>query len=309
MTLKKTIRLGTRGSALALAQAELTAAALRHAYPGVEIETRVITTSGDQKLDLSLIKRTPAGAKGLFTKEIEEALVRGEIDIAVHSCKDMPGEMLDGLILAAVLERAPTGDVLITKEAVTLETLPQGSEIATSSVRRARQLAWARPDLQISEIRGNVQTRLRKLVESQTLAGIILAHAGLERLGFHIPGELKTEQGTFQTTLLDTFPAIGQGAIALQTRAGDAGLVAPVNHLPTWRAITAERELMRLLQGDCNLPVGVRSSEPKPGSLQLEALLFDTDDASKPPRKGAATGDIETPGRIAADVFTQLTQP
>lgn len=308
MTTLTTLRLGTRGSALALAQADLTADALRRAYPGIQIETRIITTTGDKKLDISLIKASPAGAKGLFTKEIEDYLVRGEIDIAVHSCKDMPGDMLAGLTLAAVLERAHTGDILITKERFSFNDLPRGAHIATSSVRRARQVTWVRPDLQTEEIRGNVQTRLRKLTESTTLTGIILAQAGLERLGFDaLRGQIETEQGTFYTTLLDTFPAIGQGAIALQTRVEDAALVAPINHLPTWRAIVAERELMHLLQGDCNLPVGVRTSEPSAGILRLEALLFDTDHPEKAPLQAAAQGPSSAPEAVAADVFAQLS--
>jgi len=307
MTAPRTITLGTRGSALALAQADLAAAALRAAYPDARIETRIITTSGDQKLDISLIKRTPSGAKGLFTKEIEEYLVRGEIDVAVHSCKDMPGDMAPGLVLAAVLERARTADVLISREkAYTLETLPHGAHVATSSVRRARQLTWKRPDLVIEEIRGNVQTRLRKLTESTTLTAIVLAQAGLERLGLHpAEGSITTEQGTFYTTLLETYPAIGQGAIALQTREADAALVAPVNHLPTWRAVRAERELMRLLNGDCNLPVGVRTRE-EGDSLFLDAILF-SDDPEEPPREASAQAPANLPEAAAALAYAQLS--
>lgn len=307
MTSPRTIRLGTRGSALALAQAELAAAALRAAYPDATIETRIITTSGDQKLDISLIKQTPSGAKGLFTKEIEEYLVRGEIDVAVHSCKDMPGAMLPGLVLAAVLERARTADVLISKgQPFTLETLPEGAHVATSSVRRARQLLWKRPDLKIEEIRGNVQTRLRKLTESATLSGIVLAQAGLERLGLApTDGTISTEQGTFYTSILDTYPAIAQGAIALQTREADAELVAPVNHQPTWRAVRAERELMRLLNGDCNLPVGVRTRE-EGDSLYLDAILF-SDDVSEPPREASAQAPGNLPEAVAALAYAQLS--
>lgn len=307
MTSPRTITLGTRGSALALAQAALTAADLRVAYPHAEIQTRIITTSGDQKLDLSLIKSTPAGAKGLFTKEIEDALIRGEIDIAVHSCKDMPGEMLPGLVLAAVLERARTADVLISKEeAYTVSSLPKGAHVATSSIRRARQILWARPDLVIEEIRGNVQTRLRKLSESSTLSGIVLAQAGLERLGFAPEsGLIECSQGTFHTAVLETFPAIGQGAIALQTRQDDAALVAPINHLPTWRAIRAERELMRLLNGDCNLPVGVRTTQHGE-SMHLDALLF-SDDPAEPPREASAQAPANLPEAVAALAFAQLS--
>src|SRR5205823_5969359 len=141
-------------------------------------------TRGDQKLDLSLIRASEAGGKGLFTKELEDALLNGAIDVAVHSLKDLPGHNPPGLTVTAVLKRAPTADVLITKEARSLLTLPHGVLIGTSSVRRARQLRWIRPDLRIEEWRGNVQTRLRKLAENDAVTGIVLAQAGLERLGY-----------------------------------------------------------------------------------------------------------------------------
>jgi len=280
--------LGTRGSALALAQARLAADALRPLFPGIEPQTRVITTSGDRKHDLSLIRRTPSGAKGLFTKELEEALLSGEIDVAVHSCKDMPGEMPPELVLAAVLPRAATADILITRSPGTLADLPPGAVIGTSSVRRARQILWKRPDLATEEIRGNVQTRLRKLRESERLAGTVLAQAGLDRLGVQ-PGSgvIESEHGLFYTSPLEILPAIGQGAIALQTRRADAPRLAAVNHEPTWRAIRAERELMRLLAGDCNLPVGV-ASRLEGAELVLEAILFGA--PGEPPREAAARG-------------------
>ena len=295
----KHLIVGTRGSALAIAQAELTLSALASAHPETEIEVRKFTTSGDRKLDISLIKQTSAGAKGLFTKELEEALLRREIDVAVHSCKDMPGEMPDGLVLAAVLERANTGDVLITK---TSGELPQGSHVATSSVRRARQLQFQRPDLVIEEIRGNVATRLRKLRESATLGGTVLAQAGLERLGYRLEnGVLASDEGTFQARILDMLPAIGQGAIALQCRAEDAAFFAALNHQPTWLAICAERELMRFLQGDCNLPVGVRTRIGET-EMQMQVILFGDVDAL--PRQAEVSG--ETPEALAAKAFAAL---
>ena len=298
--------LGTRGSGLALAQADLAAAALIKAFPAAEISIRKITTSGDQKLDLSLIKQTPAGAKGLFTKELEEALLSGEIDIAVHSCKDMPGEMLPGLTLASVLERAPSEDVLLSRTAPGLDALPSGARIGTSSVRRARQLLWKRPDLGVEEIRGNVHTRLRKLMTSDTLEGTILARAGLERLGFRMDeGRIEFEGNTFYTEILDLLPAIGQGAIALQTRAeGRASEAArAVNHLPTWLAIRAERELMRLLQGDCNLPVGVATTRSG-DSLRMEVVLFGPE--QEPPRQVSVEGPANEPEALAAAAFNAL---
>jgi hydroxymethylbilane synthase len=225
----KSIILGTRGSALALAQVELTTRALAAAFPGMGIERKIFVTRGDQKLDLSLIRANEAGGKGLFTKELEDALLSGAIDVAVHSLKDLPGHNPPGLEVTAVLERAPTADLLITKSPQTLRELPQGALIGTSSVRRARQLQWLRPDLRIEEWRGNVQTRLRKLTERSEVTGIILAQAGLERLGYDLrSGALETEQGTFFATSLaeDLLPAIGQGAIALQRRSSRRSIIA-----------------------------------------------------------------------------------
>ncbi|HWL54406.1 MAG TPA: hydroxymethylbilane synthase [Chthoniobacteraceae bacterium] len=298
LTPTSTLRVGTRGSALAVAQADLTVAALRRAYPALLPELCKMTTSGDKKLDLSLIRQTPSGAKGLFTKELEEALLRGEIDVAVHSCKDMPWTMPEELVIAAFLERANTGDVLISKTVPDFASLPQGATIATSSVRRARQLQWARPDLRIEEIRGNVQTRLRKLTGMPDLEGIILAQAGLERLGFSpTSGQLTCEAGTFRTSLLKMLPAIGQGAIALQTRRADAPFFEPLNHPATWRAVTAERELMRLLNGDCTLPVGVATHE-EGDTLHLETILFGAE--NEPPRHAAVSGSSAAPLAVAA---------
>ena len=297
----KNLLLGTRGSALALAQAELTLAALQRAYPETAVTVRAFTTSGDRKLDMSLIKATPAGAKGLFTKELEEALLRGEVDLAVHSCKDMPGEMPGGLLLAAVLERADTADVLITK---TAGELPPGARVATSSVRRARQLQFRRPDLLIEEIRGNVATRLRKLRDTGMLQGTVLAKAGLDRLGYRIEnGILATEEGSFHAQIAEMLPAIGQGAIALQCRAQDAAFFAALNHEPTSLAIRAERELMRLLNGDCSLPVGVLT-ELGEREMRMKVILFGAQE--EPPRLADVTG--ATPEKVAARAFEALTQ-
>src|SRR5687767_6906213 len=182
------IVLGTRGSALALAQAELTEQTLRRAFPQLLIERRVFVTRGDRKLDLSLLRSGEAGGKGLFTRELEEALLAGSIDFAVHSLKDLPGQQLPELQVTSVLERASTDDVLIARNAARFDALPHGAHLGTSSVRRARQLQWLRPDLQIVEWRGNVPTRLKKFAESMEIDGIILAEAGLIRLGWNLAG-------------------------------------------------------------------------------------------------------------------------
>ena len=303
-TLPSTLVLGTRGSDLALAQAELTLAALRQAYPTLEVAVRKITTSGDQKHDMSLIKQTPSGAKGLFTKELEEALLRREIDVAVHSGKDMPGTMPEGLVLCATLPRAKTADVLISREHATLAQFPAGAAVGTSSVRRARQLLHRRPDLVLEEIRGNVPTRLSKLRASQTLEGTVLAQAGLERLGYKIEGGILEFEGTrFHAEILEHLPAISQGAIALQCRAEDAPLFAAVNHQPTWLAVRAERELMRLLQGDCTLPVGV-ATEQNEGEMRMRVILFDSTDAA--PLHADVSGSAADPEAVAAEAFKAL---
>ncbi|MEP6667707.1 MAG: hydroxymethylbilane synthase [Chthoniobacter sp.] len=304
------IILGTRASALALAQVELTAKALAAAFPGLVVTRQEFVTRGDKKLDLSLIRANEAGGKGLFTKELEDALLNGAIDVAVHSLKDLPGHNPPGLEITAVLERAPTADVLITREPQTLRDIPQGVTLGTSSVRRARQLQWLRPDVQIVDWRGNVQTRLRKLAERSEVAGIILAQAGLERLGHDLRGGmLETEQGKFSVTSLseDLLPAIGQGAIALQSRADRAEVTAmlqAIDHRDTHFAIRAERELQRLLSGDCALPVGVRTKLTSSG-IAMRAILFGAPDA--PPKEAEA--EAATPEAVAAAVFADLERP
>jgi hydroxymethylbilane synthase len=301
------IVLGTRGSALALAQVELTEKALVTAFPGMKVERKVFVTRGDQKLDLSLIRANEAGGKGLFTKELEDALLNGAIDVAVHSLKDLPGHNPPGLAVTAVLERAPTADVLITKQPATLRDLPQGVALGTSSVRRARQLQWIRPDVRIDEWRGNVQTRLRKLAEREDVAGIILAQAGLVRLGYDLSGGvLDAEQGKFHVSSLaeDLLPAIGQGAIALQSRADRAEVtevLRGIDHEATHVAIRAERELQRLLAGDCALPVGVRTTLST-GTIRMKAILFGAE--SEPP--AVAEAEATTPEEVAAKVFAGL---
>lgn len=302
--------LGTRASALALAQTELTRAALIRAFPAMVIEVRTFVTRGDIKLDLSLIRASEAGGKGLFTRELEEALLAGSIDVAVHSLKDLPGHNPPGLAITAVLERAPTADVLITREATGFEALPPGAVIGTSSVRRARQLRWLRPDLRIEEWRGNVQTRLRKLGERDEIAGIVLAQAGLERLGFDCAsGTITFETRSFHVHSLSEhlLPAIGQGAIALQSRADRAeisGVLAQIDHARTHLAIRAERELQRLLAGDCALPVGVRT-EVSGERCRLEAILFPPDETAAPTR-AAAEGLANAPEAVASRVFAAL---
>jgi hydroxymethylbilane synthase len=287
----------------------MTQHALETAHPGLQVKQRVFTTRGDLKLDISLAKGD-GGGKGLFTKELEDALLSGEIDVAVHSLKDLPGHQPEGLQLTAVLERAPIGDVLITREPHTLDSLPIRSHVGTSSVRRARQVLWLRPDITVEEWRGNVPTRLRKFRERSELEAIILAEAGLRRLGYGFEdGRLRTEEGEFfaASLLEQLLPAIGQGAIGLQTRAGDEAVEAllfAVNHETTWLCIRAERELQRLLAGDCSLPVGVRTVRQH-DKLSMSAILFG--DEGKPPLRAEATGSVAQPENLAVELFRRLS--
>lgn len=296
--MSRTLVLGTRGSALALAQVELVRAALRRSDASLKIEVKKITTSGDRKIDVTAVKQSTAGVKGLFTKEIQQALLSGEIDAGVHSLKDLPGALPPGLKVAAVLERANTSDVLIAKSAKSFSDLPPAARIATSSVRRARQLRWMRPDLDVVGMRGNVPTRLKKLHESQELDGIVLARAGLDRLGCDITN--------FYCEELNTLPAVGQGAVALEIRADDeevAGILAAINHEPTFLRIRAERELLRLLDGDCNLPVGVETKLGG-GKLGMKAIIFGAED--EPPLTGEVEGNPGAPEDLAAALYHQI---
>ncbi len=305
------LKIGTRGSALALAQVDLTDAALRVACPELCTEREIFITRGDQKLDLNLLTRGEAGGKGLFTRELEDALIEGRIDVAVHSLKDLPGHNPDGLEIAAVLERAPTADILVSKTAGGLDALPHGAHVGTSSVRRARQIAWLRADIVIGEWRGNVPTRLRKLGERAEVSAIVLAEAGLRRLGCELDLEreiLKFDGGKWHATSLagKMMPAIGQGAIALQIRADREavrGVLARINHPATMTAIRAERELQRLLSGDCSVPVGVQT-ELRDGRIFMRGILFS--ELGKPPAEGQAEGGADAPEKVASELFRKL---
>ena len=302
----KTVILGTRASALALAQVELTRSALQVVFPGIEVEVEKFVTQGDKKLDLDLLN-TKGGGKGLFTKELEVALLERRIDVAVHSLKDLPAGMPEGLQLTAVLERAATADMLISKVPGGFDALPQSARVGTSSIRRARQLQWLRGDLQVAEWRGNVQTRLRKLAQAEEFSAILLAQAGLDRLGFDTASGVIEFEGNafFATSLGDRMlPAIGQGAVALPSetsRPEVAALLRALNHEPTWRSVCAERELQRLLSGDCTLPVGVRT-EHIAGQMRMTALLFLEGVAE--PIKASAEG--ASPEAVAAEVARGL---
>ncbi|QPC42242.1 hydroxymethylbilane synthase [Kaustia mangrovi] len=243
------IRIGTRGSKLALAQAEETRAKLiaAHGLSPDDVAIVPITTTGDRVRDRPLAE---IGGKGLFTKEIEQALVDGEVDLAVHSLKDMPTVLPHGLAIACVLERADPRDAFISNVARRLVDLPEGAVVGTSSVRRQAQAKRLRPDLQVVPFRGNVGTRLRKLAEGE-VAATFLACAGLMRLAMEheITAPMDPE---------DMLPAIAQGAICLEIRAGDETVretIAPLDHAPSHIATTAERAFLGVLDGSCRTPI------------------------------------------------------
>jgi hydroxymethylbilane synthase len=241
------LRIGSRGSQLAAWQANHVAGLLRE--QGHEVEIEIIKTTGDRAQDVAF---AAVGAKGMFAKEIEEALARGRVDLAVHSLKDLPTELPEGFALAATPVRADARDALVSAKYASLAALPQGARVGTSSARRRAQLHALRPDVEIVEFRGNVDTRLRKLGEGEVDA-ILLASAGLERLG-------KTDWLRERFEPKDFCPAAGQGALAIETRADDAATmeaVAFLNHADTRFAVTAERAALASLGGGCQVPIGV----------------------------------------------------
>ena len=241
------IKIGTRASRLALWQAEFVAAELRKFFPTLEIELVKVRTTGDKILDAPLAK---IGGKGLFTKELELQLANGAIDLAVHSLKDVPNELPDGFKIAAITKRAQPFDAFISNNFPTFASLPKNSVVGTSSLRRAAQLLNMRPDLQIKNLRGNVETRLKKL-DAGDFDAIILAAAGLERLGYF---------ARIRELLTEIIPAAGQGALAIETRADDdeiSSYVQSLNDAETCAAIAIEREFLKEVGGSCQIPVGV----------------------------------------------------
>ncbi len=276
------LTIGSRGSKLALWQA-------RHIQSRLSEPSRIeiIHTTGDKIQDVALSK---VGSKGLFTKEIEEALLNRSIDLAVHSLKDLPTELPAGLTLAAIPERADPRDALV---GCPLADLPRGARVGTSSLRRSSQLHALRPDLRIESIRGNVDTRLRKLDEGQFDA-ILLAAAGLLRLGLE----------SRITELLDPevmCPAVGQGALAIETRAGDS-ICRELDHAPTRIAVTAERALLRALGGGCQVPIGAVAAAHGSSLVLLSAIITD------PTTSALVRGQIEFPPAEAEHAGATLAQ-
>jgi hydroxymethylbilane synthase len=297
--MSNSIVLGSRGSELARAQTQMVVEALQRSSPDLRVTTQIITTRGDDRNAEPIDPR--AGRKGLFTGEIERALLAGEIDIAVHSAKDLPSETTAGLQVRGALPRAPVEDLLIRKS--------PGDLIATGSVRRQHQIRWKYPGATVVELRGNVPTRLRRLLTSDWNA-IVLARAGVERLGYDVsPGAFDFEGTSLAVEILPTsdfLPAGGQGVIALQVRDGDENaerLVDSVNHGETCLCLGAEREFLRLLQGDCGSPVGVLATMAGP-EMTMRAQVFDPERIE--PRTACVKGDATSAAQLAQRLWDSI---
>lgn len=283
--------IGTRGSALALRQVDIVEAALSAAYPGIVIERRIVRTEGDRRTDVTLEQ---LGGQGIFVKDIERMVLAGDVDAAVHSLKDMPATSPAGLRIAAVLPRADVRDVLISREQMRLDQLPPGARIGTGSRRRAAQLLLLRPDLRPTDIRGNVETRIRK-VDAGEVDAVVLAAAGIERLG--LGGRVS------QIFSIDEMvPAAGQAVLAIQCRDDDQetiNLLRAIDDAPTHQAITAERAYLARLGAGCRLPVGAYATVDGAG-LHLRALIAsDSGMVYRAETAGRATEAADLGARLA----------
>ena len=319
MASDKPIIICTRGSALALAQSNLIASMCREAFPQLRFELKIIKTTGDKLQKASMAKTDPSLPKGLFTKELEVALLAGEADLAVHSLKDLPTDLPEGLMLAATPKREDVRDVLIYraentaargfKPRLKLKDFPPGATIATSSTRRKMSLLAARPDLKIVEIRGNVATRMQKVADQAELDATILALAGMTRLHFKINADGTIIGDAVPAGLLATvlsldemLPCVGQGAIGIETRADDeriAKIVAKLNHPDTFQAVTAERAFLRGMGGGCQSPVGAHA-EISGDTISLKAISF-RDELVKRGEAKLPVGEAAELGKLIAN--------
>jgi len=298
----QTIILGSRGSELARAQTAMVATALQQAWPELKVVVEIIRTRGDEQKTDPIDPR--AGRKGLFTGEIERVLAEGKIDIAVHSAKDLPSEPTQGVEVGGVLPRAAFGDLLISKRSDGTALRP-GAIIATGSVRRQHQLRWKQPGVEVADLRGNVPTRLRKLVSGDWDA-TVLARAGVERLGYDLSGGSFVFEGTLLCAEVlssdDFLPAGGQGVIAMQVRSDDENakaMVRRINDAETLLCLQAEREFLRLLQGDCGSPVGVLATISGSGMTAC-AQVFE------PPRIEPREARVEGEATFAKELAREL---
>ncbi len=295
--MKKPLRIGTRASKLARAQAQKLAEVLESAHPSLRgmIQTVPMTTAGDRELHKTL---SDWGYKGLFTKELEDALLDGRIDLAVHSMKDMPSVLPDGLLIAGMLERADVRDAWISNRHDSLSLLPKDATVGSSSARRIAQLLHLRPDVKIVPLRGNVETRLRKIEEGVAEA-TFLAVAGLERLGLE-----SAIRDVIETEVM--LPAAGQGAIAMECRADDADtrvLLASISHADTMTCVAAEREMLRELDGSCRTPIG-GLAQLNGNTLTLRGEVLSLDGTIRHARD--ITGDAKDVERIGVALGKEL---
>jgi len=340
MPAERPILIATRGSALALAQAEAVLAQCRAAFPRLRFEQKVIKTTGDKLQSASLANPDASLPKGLFTKELEVALLKHQADMAVHSLKDLPVDLPAGLKLGAVCKRADVRDVLIYRDAeylraqaaaatlaewtpgqaerrgfkplATLKDFPPNTVVATSSTRRRAQLLAARPDLKVVELRGNVPTRLEKLANQAGLDAIVLAAAGLERLNFTVKpdGQLigdAVPDGTLAVKLEpeEMLPAVGQGAVGIEVREADeriAEIIARLNHFNTHQCALAERSFLRGMGGGCATPVGAYAVVVGQ-QIHLRAISFTTGSA----KRAEARRPLNEPGALGEEVAAELS--
>jgi len=289
-----TVRIATRRSALAKWQANHVASLLRDREPGLEVRLLELMTRGDKILDVPLAE---VGGKGLFVKEIEDALLRGDAEVAVHSMKDLPAELAPGLTIAATPVREDPRDALVSR-GKRLDELPEGARVGTASLRRAAQLRAARPDLRVENIRGNVQTRLRKVEEG--FDAVVLAYAGLRRLGL-------ADKVVQVFTVEEMLPAVAQGALAIEARADDPATLrrlAPLDDAATRTQVEAERGLMRRLQGGCQVPLAGHATV-RDGTVTLRALVSSTDGTKvvRGERSGPAARAAELGVALAEDLL------
>jgi hydroxymethylbilane synthase len=290
----RALRLGTRGSTLARRQSELVIEMLRHSPTDIDIETVVVQTEGDRRLDVSL---DVVGGQGVFVKEIEQRLLDKDIDFAVHSLKDMPAETPDSLVIAAVPVRADARDALVARNALDLGALPPNARIGSDSRRRSAQILALRHDIRVESIRGNVDTRLRKVNEGEYDA-VALAVAGLERLGL-------LARATQIFSLEEVIPSVGQGALAVQCRADDAELIYALRHIDdvtSHAATDAERAFLQTMGAGCRLPVGAYAMIDGEG-LRISAIVAGEDGVL---HRGDSSGPVRAAARIGQSLAWRL---
>jgi len=328
MAAERPIIICTRGSALALAQSNMIAAMCRAAFPELRFELKIIKTTGDKLQKASMAKTDPSLPKGLFTKELEVAMLKGEADFAVHSLKDLPTELPEGLMLAATPKREDVRDVFIYRNSqpstfnsqpafrgfkphAELKDFPQGATIATSSTRRRMSLLTARPDLNIVEIRGNVATRMQKVADHPELDATILALAGITRLNFKINPDGSVSGDAVPKGMLASvisleaiLPCVGQGAIGIETRTNDeriARICAKLNHADTFHAVTAERAFLRGMGGGCQSPVGAHAVVSG-DTISLKAISF----RDEPVKRGEGKRPVAEALALGEQIASQL---